>query len=227
MIRRPEPDKIAPGQESVWDYPRPPRLEDFSGEITVELGGQTIASTRRSWRVLETSHPPTYYLPRESFSEGVLRPTSAASWCEWKGQASYFDLVADTEQAEAAAWTYLTPTAGFEPIAGAIAVMAAAVDRCTVDGEVGDAAARRLLRRLGDELDPGSVQGRAGVDGLVNQALPDSAARGRAGGTAASSARVYSCSGASNSSAAGRYSTASPSRITSTWWLIRWMTARS
>ena len=136
MIRRPEPDKIEPGQESVWDYPRPPRLEDFSGEITVELGGQTIASTRRSWRVLETSHPPTYYLPRESFSQGVLRPTSAASWCEWKGQASYFDLVADTTQAEAAAWTYLTPTAGFEPIAGAIAVMAAAVDRCTVDGEV-------------------------------------------------------------------------------------------
>ena len=67
---------------------------------------------------------------------GVLRPTSGASWCEWKGQASYFDLWTDTKRAAAAAWTYLAPTAGFEPIAGAIAVMAGAVDRCTVDGEV-------------------------------------------------------------------------------------------
>ena len=120
----------------MWDYPRPPRLEDFAGEITVELGGRTIASTSRSLRVLETIHPPTYYLPLECFSDGVLRPTSGASLCEWKGQASYFDLVTDTKRAEAAAWTYLTPTASFEPIAGAIAVMAGAVDRCTVNGEV-------------------------------------------------------------------------------------------
>lgn len=120
----------------MWDYPRPPRLEEFEGAITVELGGQTVASTTRAWRVLETSHPPTYYLPRDCFADGVLRPTSGASWCEWKGQASYFDLVTDAKRAQAAAWTYPSPTAGFEPIAGAIAVMAGAVDRCTVNGEV-------------------------------------------------------------------------------------------
>ena len=109
MTRWPEPEKPGPGQESVWDYPRPPRLEDFAGAITVELGGSTIASTNRGWRVLETSHPPTYYLPRECFSDGVLRPASGSSWCEWKGQASYFDLVTDTKRAQTAAWTYPTP----------------------------------------------------------------------------------------------------------------------
>jgi len=72
-MSRPRPDKPAPGQESVWDYPRPPRLETFDGSITVELGGDIIASTRHAWRVLETSHPPTYYLPRGAFADGVLR----------------------------------------------------------------------------------------------------------------------------------------------------------
>ncbi|MEH3142704.1 MAG: DUF427 domain-containing protein [Mycobacterium kyogaense] len=131
----PVPDTPRPGQESVWDYPRPPRLEDFSGSIIVELGGQVIASTERAWRVLETSHPPTYYLPASSFADGVLREADGASWCEWKGPASYFDLVTATAVAPRAAWTYRRPTPGFTAIAGAVAVMAAAVDRCIVNGE--------------------------------------------------------------------------------------------
>ena len=135
MTTRPTPVNPGRGQESVWDYPRPPRLEPFTGSITVELGGQTIASTERAWRVLETSHPPTYYLPHDAFSTGVLREVEGMSWCEWKGQASYYDLVTDTRIAPKAAWTYLNPTPGFEPIAGAIAVMPALVDRCTVNGE--------------------------------------------------------------------------------------------
>jgi uncharacterized protein (DUF427 family) len=135
MRSRPTPHKPGPGQESVWDYPRPPRLEEFAGLITVELGGQTIASTTQAWRVLETSHPPTYYLPRTCFGDGVLRPASGSSWCEWKGQASYFDLVTVSKAAERAAWTYLSPTPGFTAIAGAVAVMAALVDRCSVNGE--------------------------------------------------------------------------------------------
>jgi uncharacterized protein (DUF427 family) len=118
----------------VWDYPRPPRLEEFRGSITVELGGRTIASTDRGWRVLETSHPPTYYLPRASFADGVLRPAAGSSWCEWKGQAGYFDLVTEARTASRAAWTYEHPTPGFTAITGAVAVMAAAVDRCTVNG---------------------------------------------------------------------------------------------
>ncbi|KAA8964835.1 DUF427 domain-containing protein [Mycobacterium sp.] len=131
----PAPEPAAPGQESVWDYPRPPRLENFSGAITVELGGQRIASTSRAWRILETSHPPTYYLPRDAFAAGVLRPAAGESWCEWKGRASYYDLVSAARVAPRAAWTYHRPAPGFEPIAGAVAVMPAAVDRCTVNGE--------------------------------------------------------------------------------------------
>ena len=120
----------------MWDYPRPPRLEEFAGSITVELGGRTIASTTRAWRVLETSHPPTYYLPGAAFADGVLRHADGASWCEWKGQATYYDLVTESRIASQAGWTYLQPTPGFAALAGAIAVMAAAVDRCTVNGEV-------------------------------------------------------------------------------------------
>ena len=134
-MSRPVPDPAGPGQESVWDYPRPPRLERTSALLQVELGGAVVAETRMGWRVLETSHPPTYYLPRAAFGDGVLRPVAGASWCEWKGRASYFDLVSGTAVATRAAWTYEDPTAGFEPIAGAIAVMAAQVDRCLVDGE--------------------------------------------------------------------------------------------
>ncbi|MEI5673480.1 MULTISPECIES: DUF427 domain-containing protein [unclassified Nocardioides] len=130
------PERPGPGQESVWDYPRPPRLEEYAGSLVIELGGVEVARTTRGWRVLETSHPPTYYLPRAAFLEGALREAAGSSWCEWKGQASYLDLVGGDAVAPRAAWTYLTPTAGFEPIAGAIAVMAAATDRCLVDGEV-------------------------------------------------------------------------------------------
>lgn len=139
-MRRPQPITPGPGQESVWDYPRPPRLEEFRGSITVELGGATIASTTTGWRVLETSHPPTYYLPLAAFAEGVLAPARGSSYCEWKGMASYYDLVGGdlvggSRTAQRAAWTYLEPTAGFTAITGAVALMAAAVDRCTVNGE--------------------------------------------------------------------------------------------
>jgi uncharacterized protein (DUF427 family) len=135
-VRHPRPDPAGPGQESVWDYPRPPRLEPTSALLQVELGGGVVAETRKGWRVLETSHPPTYYLPLAAFGAGVLRPAAGATWCEWKGQASYFDLVAGRTVAPAAAWTYADPSPGFEPIAGAVAVTAALVDRCLVDGEV-------------------------------------------------------------------------------------------
>lgn len=132
---RPQPEKPGLGQESVWDYPRPPGLEWVDTPITIELGGEVIAAADGAWRVLETSHPPTYYLPRTAFADGVLRDAPGTSWCEWKGQARYFDLVTPSAVAPKAAWTYPAPTPGFEPIAGAVAVMAGQVDRCTVDGE--------------------------------------------------------------------------------------------
>jgi uncharacterized protein (DUF427 family) len=120
----------------VWDYPRPPRLEATTNHIEVVLGGQVVARTDAALRVLETSHPPTYYLPRSCFDDGVLRPVAGGgSFCEWKGQASYFDLVGGDVVARRAAWHYPTPTASFADIVDHVALYPGAVERCTVDGE--------------------------------------------------------------------------------------------
>lgn len=120
----------------MWAYPRPPRLEASTAVLEVVLGGQVVARTARSLRVLETSHPPTYYLPPDAFAPGVLREASGSSFCEWKGTASWFDLVAGDRVATSAAWTYPSPRPQYAALAGAVAVMPGLVDRCTVDGEV-------------------------------------------------------------------------------------------
>ncbi len=135
-MRRPVPDRPEPGQESVWDYPRPPALEESRRSIQVVLGGVVVADTTRSWRVLETSHPPTYYLPREAWQPGALREAAGSSFCEWKGRASYLDVVGGDAVAPRAAWYYPHPSPRFTDLTGAVAVMPAAMDRCVVDGEV-------------------------------------------------------------------------------------------
>jgi uncharacterized protein (DUF427 family) len=122
--------------ESVWDYPRPPRLEPTTRRIRVVLGGETIADTTRAHRVLETSHPPVYYVPREDVAAGALVPSGArTTMCEWKGAASYYDVVAGGTRAERAAWTYHRPLPEFEAIADAVAFYPAAMDACFVDDE--------------------------------------------------------------------------------------------
>jgi uncharacterized protein (DUF427 family) len=130
------PDPVAPGQESVWDYPRPPRVESTAETVEIRLGGVVVARSSDALRVLETSHPPTYYLPRDAFAPGVLRPVAGTTTCEWKGAATYFDLVAGGTTAPRAAWTYAEPRPGFEALLGQIAVMPALVDECRVDGEL-------------------------------------------------------------------------------------------
>jgi uncharacterized protein (DUF427 family) len=135
-MQRPRPERPGPGQESVWDYPRPPRLEATDAAVEVVLGGVTVASTRSALRVLETSHPPTYYLPPDAFVAGALRPADGVSVCEWKGRARYLTVVGGSAVAEAAAWTYPEPTAAFAALAGYVALYPGRMDRCTVDGEV-------------------------------------------------------------------------------------------
>jgi uncharacterized protein (DUF427 family) len=132
------PEAPGPGQESVWDYPRPPRLERTEQRIEIVLGGVTVAITTEAYRVLETSHPPTYYLPADAFLPGSLRATAGSSFCEWKGAATYFDVVGGTKVAPRAAWTYPEPTPPFAALADHVAVYPAPMDRCTVDGEVVD-----------------------------------------------------------------------------------------
>ena len=132
---KPVRDPVAEGQESVWDYPRPPALVRSERHVVVVLGGVTIAETRAAFRVLETSHPPSWYLPRDAFLEGALRPASDGSFCEWKGQAHYLDLVAGGRVAARAAWSYRNPSLPFAAIRDHVALYAAAVDGCFVDGE--------------------------------------------------------------------------------------------
>ncbi len=122
--------------ESVWDYPRPPRVEPTSEHVVVRHAGVVVADTTAGLRVLETSHPPTYYLPRDAFAADVLRPARGTSWCEWKGRAAYLDLVVGDEVLAAVAWTYPTPAEGFERLVDHVALYPGRVDRCTVDGEV-------------------------------------------------------------------------------------------
>jgi len=122
--------------ESVWDYPRPPRVEPASSHIEVTHAGVTLVSTNASVRVLETSHPPTYYLPINDFAEGVLVPVDGNTFCEFKGVASYFDLAIGDQRIERAAWTYETPSPGFESLAGKVALYASRVDECRVGDEV-------------------------------------------------------------------------------------------
>jgi uncharacterized protein (DUF427 family) len=123
--------------ESVWDYPRPPRLEPTDRLVRVELGGRVVAETRSALRVLETSHPPNYYIPLEDIDASLLEPSGGAtSFCEWKGNATYFDVVVGHRRAERAAWTYPDPTPSFQQLRGYVAFYVAPMDRCTVDDEV-------------------------------------------------------------------------------------------
>jgi uncharacterized protein (DUF427 family) len=135
-VRRPRPTTPGPGQESVWDYPRPPRVERDDALVEVVLGGDTVARTRQAFRVLETSHPPTYYLPRADFAEGSLRPAEGESFCEWKGVAAYLDVLGGDAVAPRAAWHYPEPSRAFRMLADHVALYPAAMDRCLVDGEV-------------------------------------------------------------------------------------------
>ncbi|MEM6329046.1 MAG: DUF427 domain-containing protein [Planctomycetota bacterium] len=129
---RPEPVVPGPGQESVWDYPRPPRLEPVEAVVRVEFGGQTVIETTGAYRVLETSHPPNYYLPPADFQAGLLTPSQGGSWCEWKGRAVYFDVRCGGEVAQQAAWGYPQPTPSFAAIAGYVALYAGLMDACYV-----------------------------------------------------------------------------------------------
>lgn len=128
-------DQPLPGQESVWDFPRPPALRSTDELVEVFFGGERIASTRSALQVLETSHPPTYYIPSDSFTPGVLEPVRGTTHCEFKGRADYFDVVVGDHVAPRAAWTYPRPTPAFAELIGYMAVMPSEMDSCVVDGE--------------------------------------------------------------------------------------------
>lgn len=124
-----------PGQESVWDYPRPPRLEAVEQPIRVVCGGQVIANSAHAMRVLETSHPPVYYIPPTDVELSMLSPAEGTSFCEWKGLARYFDVLVQDSRIKNAAWAYLTPSKTFATIRGYLAFYPQLMEACFVGDE--------------------------------------------------------------------------------------------
>jgi len=124
-----------PGQESVWDYPRPPRAEQTPRRLEVIFAGEVIAQTVRGWRVIETSASPVYYFPPGDVRADLLRPVARRTHCEFKGTAHYFDVVVGARAADAAAWVYPVPSARYAPICDHVAFYPHAMDACLVDGE--------------------------------------------------------------------------------------------
>lgn len=135
------PQTPGPGQESVWDYPRPPALQRFDGEISITFAGVEVCRTDHAWLVKETSHPPTYYLAMADWRSGALVPGSGGSTCEWKGAATYYDVVATDAAGSviavspAAAWGYEHPTPAFAALVGYVSVYPGRMDQVTVNGE--------------------------------------------------------------------------------------------
>jgi uncharacterized protein (DUF427 family) len=122
--------------ESVWDYPRPPRVESSAARVTVVHAGKVIVDSDRCWRVLETSHPPVYYVLRNDIAAGVLEPAASRSYCEFKGTASYWDLVVGSTWVPQAGWSYERPSPAYREIAGAVAFYPSRVDECRIAGEL-------------------------------------------------------------------------------------------
>ena len=134
-IARPHPEPIKRDQESVWSYPRPAVAEPSVRRLSIVHKGIVVADTTRGVRTLETSHPPTYYFPPEDVDARLLRPAVGRSFCEWKGEARYFDVSVDNETLSKVAWSYPSPTLSFAMLKDHLAFYAEPFDLCTVDGE--------------------------------------------------------------------------------------------
>ncbi|BAZ69276.1 MAG: DUF427 domain-containing protein [Pelatocladus maniniholoensis HA4357-MV3] len=133
---KPNPIPPKPGQESVWDYPRPAILQDTDKHLKVICNGIVLAETNRGKRVLETSHPPTYYFPPEDIKLEYLIETPKKNLCEWKGAYQYYDISIGGQQRKYAAWRYFNPTSDFLPIQEYYAFIPALMDACYVNDEL-------------------------------------------------------------------------------------------
>ena len=124
-----------PDQFSVWDYPRPPCVAPETREVVIRWGDVEVARTQRAIRVLETSHPPSFYLPWDDVARHFLQPAAGTSFCEWKGPARYWTLVDGGRRLVRVAWSYPQPLAGAEALANCVAFYPHRL-ACSVDGEV-------------------------------------------------------------------------------------------
>ena len=131
---RPDPIIPGPGQESVQDYPIPPRVDPVDSHIRIECNGIVIAESSRAIRVLEHGHPPAYYLPPEDIRVELIVPETNLTACEWKGTAHHYGLDVGGERRPSVAWCYPEPLPGYESIAYYVAFAPIEGLRCTVDG---------------------------------------------------------------------------------------------
>ena len=132
----PIPIPPKPGQESVWDYPSPARWGNSNKQIKIICNGIILASSNQAKRVIETSHPPTYYIPSQDIQMQYLVATSKKSWCEWKGKSSYYDISIGEKYIPSAAWSYCEPTLEFSHLKDHYSFYAGLMDHCYIDGEL-------------------------------------------------------------------------------------------
>ncbi len=132
---RPQPEPAGPGQESVWAYPRPAVAQPSPARVVIEHAGRIVADTRASIRTLETSHPPSYYIPPEAIAPGMMRRAQGTSLCEWKGAAIYWDVVIGNLVLPRVGWSYPHPSPAFGLLRDHVAFYAGPFDVCSVDGE--------------------------------------------------------------------------------------------
>lgn len=125
-----------PEPESVWDYPRPPVVRAVTDQIEVWFAGELLVASTAAIQVLETSHPPCYYLPRTAYRPGSLVDVPGTTWCEFKGLAAYVDVVIGERRAPRAGWHYPDASGAYAVLRGHVALMPGAMDRCIVDGEL-------------------------------------------------------------------------------------------
>ena len=160
MLSRPRRDPVGPGQESVWDYPRPPALVPCDARVTVRHGGIVVADSSRAWRILETAHAPAYYVPAEDVRTDLLAASRTTSVCEFKGRAAYADLLVPGHPAvRDACWWFPQPSAPYVAMAGAICFYPQRVDECCRRRRGGRSPGEPVLRRLADQPDRRPLEG--------------------------------------------------------------------
>ena len=132
---RPQRIEPGPGQESVWDYPRPPRLEPCNRTVRIEFAGQTLVESDRALRLLETAGPPTIYVPTSDIQMQFLVPADQSSFCEWKGAASYYDVVVEQKVSRKAGWYYASPNASYAELKDHVSFYPGRVDAAYLGDE--------------------------------------------------------------------------------------------
>ncbi len=122
------------GQESVWDYPRPPKIESDSRLIIVKLDELIVSESTKAKRILETASPPTIYIPPSDINFDLVKKTNGSSRCEWKGTADYWDVITSSKHLQKVGWSYPEPFEDFNEIAGYLSFYPAHLE-CYIDGE--------------------------------------------------------------------------------------------